>query len=119
MTERNVAAVILLSIFTCGIYALYWFVVTTNEIERELGSDSDGSCASGGVALLLVIITCGIYYLYWWYKQAKRVELLGEINGVRISDNSLVYIILSIFGISIVSMALMQSDLNKLNNRIA
>lgn len=113
MTKRSVGTVILLSIITCGIYFLFWYVDVTNDIEAELGSESDGSCASGGMALLFAIITCGIYYFYWWFKQAKRMEQVGELRSVRISDNSLVYLILSLFGLSIIGVALLQSDINK------
>ena len=35
MTKREVIAVILLSIFTCGIYAIYWHYVTAEELTAQ------------------------------------------------------------------------------------
>ena len=31
MKERNIAVAIILSIITCGIYGIYWFIMITNE----------------------------------------------------------------------------------------
>ena len=114
MQRRNIVSVILLSIVTCGIYALYWQVVVTNEIEYALAEISDGSCRSGGLALLFSILTCGIYTIYWYYKEAKRLEILAADLGVRVSNEAWLYVILCIFGLEIVNIALMQDDLNKL-----
>lgn len=112
MKKRSVFSVILLTIVTCGIYGIYWFIAVTNEIENDLADRSDGCCSSGISAFLLTLVTCGIYGLYWWYKEAKRVAFLGEIRGARIADNSVAYLVLSLFGLGIVSTALMQNDMN-------
>ncbi len=114
MEKRNIATLIILSIVTCGIYALYWFVVTTNDIENALGSKSDGACKSGGAALLLSIVTCGIYTFYWYYKEAERIETLNSERGLRSSTEGWVYILLCFFGLEIVAMAIMQDQLNRI-----
>ena len=114
MQRRNIVSVVLLSIVTCGIYALYCHVVVTNEIEYYLAEKSDGSCGSGGLTRLLSIVTCGIYTIYWYYKEAKRLEILAADLGVRVSNEAWLYVILCIFGLEIVNIALMQDDLNKL-----
>ena len=41
----------------------------------------------------------------------------GKNAGVNISDNSVLYLILSIFGLSIITYCLVQSDLNRLANQ--
>ena len=112
MKKRNLLTVIVLTIVTCGIYGIYWLITVTNEIEEDLADRSDGCCTNGISAFLLTLVTCGIYGLYWWYKEAKRVAYLGEIRGAKISDNSVAYLVLSLFGLSIVSTALMQNDMN-------
>ena len=114
MEKRNIATLIILSIVTCGIYALYWFVVTTNDIENALGSKSDGACKSGGAALLLSIVTCGIYTFYWYYKEAERIETLNNERGLRSSTEGWVYILLCFIGLEIVAMAIMQDQLNRI-----
>lgn len=113
MKKRNPALVIIFSIITCGIYNLYWFVTTTNEIQNKL-KNPDGSCKSGGMALLLAIVTCGIYEFYWWYKMGQKAAQLGKDYGVEISDNSTIYLILLFVGIgAVINTVLLQSSLNR------
>ena len=44
----------------------------------------------------------------------KTLKVAGDNNGVAIEDNSLLYLILGIFGFGIVGYCLMQNDINKL-----
>lgn len=113
MVKRNPAVVIILSIITCGIYGIYWFVTVTNEIENALKS-KDGSCSSGGMAFLFSLLSCGIYTYYWWYKEGQRVAALQRERNLPVNDQSVLYLILTIFGVGIINYALMQSDLNKI-----
>ncbi|MDE7213454.1 MAG: DUF4234 domain-containing protein, partial [Anaeroplasmataceae bacterium] len=63
MQKREIVTVILLSIFTCGIYALYWNYTTAEALNNEV---EDGEPLRNYiVAILLGVITCGIYLLYW------------------------------------------------------
>lgn len=107
--ERNIVVSIILSFVTCGIYAIYWFICLTDEAARM---DEDVNF-TGVKAFLLTIITCGIYSIYWNYKMGKTLYSAGSKHNVDVNDNSLLYLILSLFGLSIVNYCLMQSDLNK------
>ena len=70
---------------------------------------------SVGIAILLSIITCGIYGIYWCYKQGEKLNEAKMQRGIMIDTSaSVIYLVLSIFGLSIVSYALMQSELNKM-----
>ncbi|MDR1940353.1 MAG: DUF4234 domain-containing protein [Clostridiales bacterium] len=111
MKSRSIASVILLSIITCGIYSLYWFIATTNEIESEIEPKGE-SCTSGGLAFLLTIVTCGIYMFYWYYKQGQRISKLQAQVGNAPKDNSVLYLVLAILGLAIVSDVLIQDELN-------
>lgn len=106
--ERNIVTNILLSIFTCGIYGIVWFITLTD----DAGIASEDSSMSGGLAFLLTIITCGIYGIYWNYKMGKAIYAAKEKHNLNGSDNSILYLILGIFGLGIVNYCLMQSDLN-------
>lgn len=66
------------------------------------------------LCIILSIITCGIYGLYWYYTAAGKVGEVQEFDR-RPRDGSLgiLYLLLALFGFSIVSMALMQNELNK------
>ncbi len=109
VTKRDIAVSVILSIVTCGIYGLYWFVCLNNEANKVSGENNP----SGGVALLLTIVTCGIYSFFWNYKMGQKLYNAGKMHNKEISDNSVLYLILSIFGLSIVNYCLIQNDLNR------
>ena len=102
---KNIAVCIILSIVTCGIYGIYW-LYTLNEYARTAAPDEWST--TGVMVILLSIVTCGIYSLYWNYKMGK---VFMRVNGG--NDNSIMFILLSLFGLSIVNLAIMQSDINK------
>lgn len=110
MKQRNVAVAILLSIVTCGIYGIYWFVCLNDD--ANVLSDRPGD-TSGGVAFLLTLVTCGIYSFYWAYKMGEKLNAAKALRGMQGDPNaSILYLLLSIFGLSIVAWALMQNDIN-------
>ena len=74
---------------------------------------SDDKGPTGGMAFLFTILTCGIYGIYWNYKMGQRLYQAGHKYNKPIGDSSVIYLVLSIFQLSIVSYALIQSDLNK------
>lgn len=106
MNQRNVVTSILLTIITCGLYGIYWVYTLNNDAARMNNDPEDG-----GTVLLLSLITCGIYYIFWQYKMGEKIEQAGGKN------DGIVYLILSIFSLSIVSLALMQTEINNLQNR--
>ena len=111
VTQRGIALSIILVLVTCGIYALYWLYCLVTDLNTASGETDD---TSGGMVLLLSIVTCGIYQLYWYYKAAGKVNRIRTFNG-EVQDSSLgiLYLLLSLFGFGIVSMALIQNELNK------
>jgi len=111
MTRRGPVEVILLSIVTCGIYYLYWIYAMSDEVNRSIGDNTDLSPAT---ELLLSIVTCGLYTIYWYYKFGKKLVQLAGMRGTYVTDNSLVCVLLSIFGFGIISAAILQSQYNQL-----
>ena len=110
MTSRNIAIYILLTIITCGIFGIYWFIVLHEDINNAA---QEPVSPSGGVAVILTIVTCGIYGLYWAYKMGEKLDKACTMRGIPTGSRSIVYLVLSIFGLSIVAYALMQDTLNK------
>lgn len=108
--ERNIATNIILSIVTCGIYGLVWFITLTDDAAKA----SEDVSMSGGIAVLLSIITCGIYGYYWAYKMGKLTYQAKAKRDMASNDNSVLYLILQIFGLGIVNYCLIQSDLNEI-----
>ncbi len=95
MTKRSVAAVIIFSIITFGIYWLYWLVKTKNEMNR-LGADIP-------TALLIIVPFAGIY---WMWKFAGGVQ---HVTGGKQSQGT-VFILMWL--LNLIGVAIVQSELN-------
>ena len=108
--QKNIAVSIILSFITCGIYFYVWMY----DITESANVVSNKSEITPGMAILLSIVTCGIYAIYWNYKMGKQIYEARLNRGMNASDNSILYLILSILGWSIINVALMQSDLNEM-----
>lgn len=110
VTQRSVVSAIILSLITCGIYGVYWFIVLTNDVGR-LSRDPS---FTGGKHFLLTLITCGVWSFIWSYQIGQHVAEAQRQRGMSETDNSVIYLILNLFGMSIVTHALVQADVNKL-----
>ena len=109
MKERNVVTAIILSIVTCGIYGIYWFILLTDDVKFAA---KDDKLASGGLAFLFTLLTCGIYSIYWAYKMGELVAKAQEDRGLPVKNNAVLYLILNIVGLSIINYVLIQNDMN-------
>ena len=105
--ERNIVVYLLLTLVTCGIFGIYWLIVMLKDIATTSGED-----INPWMVILLTIITCGIYGIYYSYMMGKYMVKAGENYNVKIEDNSILYLILTIFGFGIVTYCLVQNDLN-------
>lgn len=110
INKRSVGLAVVLSLVTCGIYAIYWFVVLTNEVGKLSGDEG----FTGGKHFLLTLVTCGIWSYVWSYQVGKHVSEAQRQRGFMTSDNSVLYLVLTFFGLGIVTYALVQSDVNKM-----
>ncbi len=109
--KRNIGLCIVLSIVTCGIYSLYWLACMANDVNMAAGEQD----TTGGMVVLFTIITCGIYGWYWMYKTGEKIRMAQTNRQFPyVSDSGIVYIVLAVVGLSIVSYALIQSELNKI-----
>ena len=64
--------------------------------------------------VLLSIITCGIYTIFWNYQMGKRIFIAQQKRNLPATDNSAVYLILSLLKFDFISYILIQSELNRL-----
>ncbi len=112
--ERNIAVSIILSIVTCGIYGIYWYITLTDDASRA----NDDPNFTGVKSFLLTLVTCGIYSIYWNYKIGKEMYEANQKHGIAADDKSVLYLILSIFGLSIITYCLVQNELNTLANKL-
>lgn len=112
--RRSIAMCIILSLVTCGIYGIYWFVVLTDDANTLLPDNKGLNNTSGGVAFLLSLVTCGIYGLYWAYKQGEKIDEAKTAREIMSSNSGIIYLLLTIFGFGIIAEALMQNELNSM-----
>lgn len=105
---RPIATAIILTIVTCGIYGLFWLYWISRDLRNYLGRTD----VSPGTELLLCIL-CFPYAIYWVYKSTKLVQEAQKKVGIETTeDKTVLNIILAVFGLVIVSMAIIQDDLN-------
>ena len=109
--NRNIAVCIILSIVTCGLYGLYWLACLANDVNTVSGRQGD---LSGGMVVLLSIVTCGIYELFWLYRAGEKVSYIKARNtGYPDNSAAVLYLVLGILGVGIVSLCLIQNELNQ------
>ena len=106
---RSVALAIVLSLVTCGLYSIYWFIVLTDEVNQV--TEQPGT--SGGIAFLLNFITCGIYGIYWGYKMGEKLDSARYRNNVPGGSFPIIFLLLNLFGFAIITLALMQNEVNR------
>lgn len=107
--NRSIAKCIVLSIITCGIYGMYWFVVATDDVGRVTNRPG----TSGGLSLVFSLITCGIYGYYWAWSMGEKLDAARADHGVAPGSFPIIFLVLNIFGFSLVTLALIQNELNK------
>ena len=106
LERRSIATAIILSLVTCGIYGIVWNYSMMKKIRLLNG---DNSSVAGE---LLCFIFVPFYAFYWYYTRAERLAEGSAAYGLHIPNNGILYLLLSIFGLPIVSTCLMQNDLN-------
>ena len=109
--EKNIVLNVILTLVTCGIFGIVWFIQLTDDT-KELSGDE--TMQSGAIAFVLTLVTCGIYGFYWAYKMGKIQGATRAKYGLTETDNSIIYIILQLVGLGIVNYCLMQNDLNEI-----
>ena len=114
--KRSPVAILLLSMITCGIYG--WYIVY--QISKEVRDFRGDESIDPGLELLLCIITCGLYTIYWGYKYSKYIfEMETRVGTTGASDISLLVVILDVLQIHVVSLMLLQTELNRVWDTIS
>ncbi len=106
----NIPMYILLSIVTCGVWGLIWKYKQFEALNAWEGEEEHNFW----MWLLLSIVTCSIYTIYYEYRLAKSINSIQEAHGMKVnSDLSMISILLSLFQLSIVTIAIQQNEINK------
>ena len=105
----SVGTSVILSIITCGIYGLVWQYKQMKVLNSWLNRKE----YSFGKWLLLSIITCGIYGVYNEYKMARGIIEVQQQNNLLVNNVATICLIMTLIGLSIVPMAIQQTEINK------
>lgn len=106
--KRKVGISIILSFLTFGVYYFFWKYMLVKNVRSVMRDKS--SCTLEVFCFLFV----PFYPLYWWYTRSNSVKEEFAKGKYTVSGNGILYAILCLFGLEIVSMAIMQSDFNSL-----
>ena len=107
MEKRSIPLGIIFTIITCGIYEFYWNYKVWDSLYQATGRPS-----KAGLDVVLSLVTCGIYYMYMMYQMGKLESEAYSKYGLRSKDDSILYLILGIVSFGVVSMAIVQSNIN-------
>lgn len=111
LRQRDILTALILSIVTCGIYGIYWFVKLVDDVNKAA---NDQEAFSGGITCLLSLVTCGIYGVYWYYQAGKKMNYAKQVRNMPVTDNAeILYLVIALVA-PIVNMCLIQSDLNRM-----
>ncbi|MFA7629008.1 MAG: DUF4234 domain-containing protein, partial [Candidatus Dojkabacteria bacterium] len=103
---QSIAKNIILSIITLGVYFYIW-IYRINVKMKEL---SDNQTNPGTSLVLYMFIP--FYSIYWAYKKGQQFNEYYLTYNKKTSDYAAVYLLLAIFGLGIIAIALMQSEIN-------
>ena len=106
--KRSIGLCMFLSEITFGIYGIYWMYLLIKNIHYIQKNTT--SCTREMLCLIFV----PFYHIYWWYTEGAKVKQYFNQHSYDSTNNEFIYSIFAIFGLSIVSMAIMQSNFNTL-----
>lgn len=106
ISRREIGLCILFTLITCGIYGIYWMIVLNDDVNEVVG---DRTATSGGMVFLFSLLTCGIYGIYWVYCMGEKLDSYNGKDG----NSGLLFVLLTIFGLSIVAYCIMQDQVNQ------
>ena len=97
-TVRHPFLVYLLSMLTCGIYSIYWFFVTCEDINRGLGRKEFNPI----IDFLLMWVTCGLWWFWWSWRASESIVEVQEMWGVKPKMDEAMMFIVAIFGFGMI-----------------
>ena len=105
--KRSIPLAIFFAIITCGIYMIYWEYKVLDSLYKANGIPS-----TAGTDVLLSIVTCGIYGIYMLYRAGRMESDAMHRYNLPEKNEAMLYVILAVFGLAIVSFAILQHNIN-------
>jgi hypothetical protein len=97
MKNRNPLAVLVLGVFTFGIYSWYWFIKTKDEMNK--------SGENIPTAWIWLIPFVGVIWWYWKYSEGVGHVTKGKLDGI------LAFLLIMFLGV--IAQAIIQDSFNK------
>lgn len=107
---RHIAADIIITILTCGLFNLWVQSKQMQATNDMIGRDKYNFFQW----LLLSLLSCGLFHIYHEYRMSGDIEEVMKQAGKGSGDNNeaLISLLLCVFGLSIVADAIQQSRIN-------
>lgn len=102
----GIGTALVLSFITVGVYFFIW-IYHINKTMKQL-SKTDSLPGSSFLAFLFI----PFYSIYWAYSMGSHMNKLTSSKNQPYENKSTTYLLLSIFGLIVISAALIQSEIN-------
>ena len=107
LTKRSIAGVIIFSLLTCGIYAVWWTYVTCDALQRQGQKTSIPPVLTTLMMLFLTNVGGALLGL----DADDNINAIKARYGMPTNDNKILWLVVGIF-IPIVVIALVQYEIN-------
>jgi len=108
-SRREILTTLLLCFLTCGI----WRLVVQYKIGNEINQHRGRNDFNPGLDLVLIFVTCGLWVFYVMVKYPQSIQEMIVEEGGTSTDLVLPSILLTIFGLHLVALLIMQGELNR------
>lgn len=107
---KNIVLYICMDILTCGLFQLYWMYALARDINSLADAQNKPRGVDPAMAVILFIVTCGIYGIYYFWKEGKTLAELRYPDYDQ--GNDTVVMVVIAFFMQLVSLVILQSDIN-------
>ena len=114
LTKRSVASVVIFSIITFGIYAVWWTHVTCNALQRE----GRQVAIPPVLTVLMMLFHSSVGGVLLAIDADDNINAIKRMRGLPAADNKILWLVLGIF-VPIVTVALVQNEINAVLDRTA
>ncbi|MFU8802246.1 MAG: DUF4234 domain-containing protein [Bradymonadaceae bacterium] len=104
--SRNPVMQLVFTYLTCGFYALYWFYVAVEDVNRGLGEQRFNFVKE----IALSIVTCGVWGFWFQWRFSEATVEVQNKWGVKPEMDAPILFIIALFGLG---PFFFQSALNK------
>ena len=109
VSQRNIGLWLLLSMVTCGVCAIVWFIMLIRDLNTCSKQEQKTSV---GMVILYTIFSCGLYLSFWHYKAGDQVNNAKEACDLPVNPNAgIIFLLVSIVSAPL-ALALVQNEVN-------